>query len=497
MPRALVIDDEASVCKALELILKKEGYEVHSALTGAEGMAALYENDFDIVYTDLKLPDTNGLDLISHIRQQAHAPQIIVVTGYASIETAVEAIKRGAYDYLTKPISPDKVRITTSRAMEKKNLTDRLNRLQQEVEHFYGSEGLIGESRAMHEVFKIIHYASRSDSSVMITGSSGTGKEQAARAIHYGSRRKDNEFVAVNCGAVAKDLIESELFGYVKGAFTGAVRNKTGFLEAASGGTLFLDEIAETSPDFQVKLLRVLQQGEFNKVGDSAVTRVDIRVIAATNKELKKAMAEGAFRQDLFYRLNVIAIHMPPLSERPEDIPILAIHFLKKLLIKHPDKVLLVKGFSEDALEALTAYSYPGNVRELENAVDYALVFAEGDRITSAHLPSTIKGVRPPASMGVRPPASMGARLFDATAKPPPASLGAGPPKTLREAKYEFERDFIAAVMADCGGNVSNAARMLDIHRPNLQQKLRELDIDSKRFVKETDAGDRIPDGKT
>jgi DNA-binding NtrC family response regulator len=475
MPRALVVDDEASVCKALELILKKEGYEVHSAFTGAEAMAALYENDFDIVYTDLKLPDTNGLDLISHVRQQTHAPQIIVVTGYASIETAVEAIKRGAYDYLTKPLSPDKVRITTSRAIEKKNLTDRLNRLQEEVEHFYGSEGLIGESRAMNEVFKIIHYAAKSDSGVLITGNSGTGKEQAARAIHYGSRRKDKEFVAVNCAAVARDLIESELFGYVKGAFTGAVRNKTGFLEAASGGTLFLDEIAETSPDFQVKLLRVLQQGEFNKVGDSAITRVDIRVIAATNRDFKKAMAEGAFREDLFYRLNVIAIHMPPLSGRPEDIPILAIHFLDKLLKKHPDKVF-VKGFSEDALETLAAYSYPGNVRELENAIDYALVFAEGDRITTAHLPSTIKGMRSP-SKGMRSP-SMGMRSPtpqpDAVAAPPP-------PKTLREAKYEFERDFIAAVMAGCGGNVSRAARALDIFRPNLQQKLREFNIDPER----------------
>ncbi len=449
MVKTLVIDDEIGICRALESLLAKEGHEVATVQRGDIALSLISEKDFDIIITDLRLPDMSGLDILTLAKNKSSSTQVIVITGFATIETAVEAIKKGAYDYLTKPLAHDKVRIIVKRALEKIALTEEIAHLRQELSQCFGFENLIGKSPKMQNIFKIIRQTAESDSNVLITGESGTGKELVARAVHYNSQRKGGRFVPVNCGAIARELIEAELFGYVKGAFTGAIRDKTGFLEFASGGTLFLDEIGETTPDFQVKLLRVIQEGEFNKVGSPYLSKINIRVIAASNRNVEKAIADGGFREDLYYRLNVISIRIPPLRQRREDIPILALHFLEKFSKKRPDKK--AKEITPSALEALMNHDYPGNVRELENAVEYAVAFAHGNEITRDDLPASFRKEAAPT-----------VRL-----------------KPLKAARLEFERNLVKAALQECGGNISRTARLLDMHRQSLQQKIRELGINS------------------
>jgi DNA-binding NtrC family response regulator len=446
MIKTLVVDDEIGICRSLDALLTKEGHEVTTAHLGGVALSLIKERDFDIIITDLKLPDMSGLDILTYAKNGNSSVQVIVITGFATIETAVEAIKKGAYDYMTKPLAPDKVRVVTKRALEKIALTEEIAHLRQELSQCFGFENLIGKSPKMQEVFKIIRQTAESDSSVLITGESGTGKELVARAIHYNSQRKGGRFVPVNCGAIARELMEAELFGYVKGAFTGAMRDKTGFLELASGGTLFLDEIGETGPDFQVKLLRVIQEGDFNKVGSPHLSKVNIRVIAASNRNIEKAIADGSFREDLFYRLNVISIKIPPLRQRREDIPILALHFLEKYSKKRPDKKQ--KELAPSALEALMNHDYPGTCGARERR-EYAVAFSRGAEITQGDLPATFRGEIPPA-----------VRL-----------------KPLKAARMEFERSLVAAALQECGGNISRTARLLDMHRQSLQQKIKELGI--------------------
>ncbi len=447
MVKVLVIDDEIGVCRSLETFLTKEGHEVTTGQRGDMALSQIAEKDFDIVITDLRLPDMSGLDVLSYAKSKNPAAQVIVITGFATIETAVDAIKKGAYDYLTKPLSHDKVRIIMKRALEKRAMAEEIFHLRQELSQCFGFDNLIGKSSKMQEIFKIIRQTAESDSNVLITGESGTGKELVARAIHYNSQRKGNRFIPMNCGAIAKELIEAELFGYVKGAFTGAVRDKNGFLELASGGSLFLDEIAETNPDFQVKLLRVIQEGEFNKVGSPHLTRINIRVIAASNRNIAKAIAEGMFREDLYYRLNVISINIPPLRQRREDIPLLALHFLEKYAKKRADRK--TKMITPEALDLLINYDYPGNVRELENAIEYAVAFTPGDEIGPQGLPTPFRKTTAPR-----------------------VSL-----KPLKAARFEFERSLVKAALHECGGNISRTARLLDMHRQSLQQKIKELGI--------------------
>ena len=449
MVRTLVIDDDIGVCRSLAAFLTQEGHDVTTGHRGDTAFARIAEKEFDIVITDLRLPDASGLEILTCAKNKNASTQVIVITGFATIETAVEAIKRGAYDYLTKPLSTDKVRIITKRALEKIAMTEEIAHLRQELSQCFGFENLIGKSPKMQDVFKIIRQTAESDSSVLITGESGTGKELVARAIHYNSQRKGGRFVPVNCGAIARELIEAELFGYVKGAFTGANRDKTGFLELASGGSLFLDEIGETTPDFQVKLLRVIQEGEFNKVGSPHLSTINIRVIAASNRNIEKAIADGSFREDLYYRLNVISIKIPPLRQRREDIPILVLHFLDKYSKKRPDRKQ--KEITPQALEALMNHDYPGNVRELENAIEYAVAFARGSEITQNDLPANFRGAIPP-TVHLKP---------------------------LKAARLEFERSLVAAALQECGGNVSRTARLLDMHRQSLQQKIKELGINT------------------
>lgn len=451
MARVLVIDDDRGVCKSLEMFLTREGHDVVIAMTGEAALSLVGHREFNLVFTDLRLPDMSGLDLLVRVKERLPSAPVIVITGYASIETAVETIKSGAYDYLTKPLAPDRVRIVAQRALEAWALSEEVQRLRQELSGDVVFENTIGKSYRMQEVFRIIRQTAGSDSNILITGESGTGKELIARAVHYSSARKSGRFVPVNCGAIARDLIEAELFGYVKGAFTGAVKDKAGFIELASGGTLFLDEIGETSPDFQVKLLRVVQEGEFNKVGDPHPTRADVRIIAATNRDLKRAMAEGAFRDDLYYRLNVISIHIPPLRDRREDIPFLVRHFLERYAQKRRDTT--IKEIAPAALEALMNYDYPGNVRELENAVEYAVAFAQGETILLDDLPLIFRSLRKNGA--------------------PRIQL-----RPLKAARLEFERGFIIAALRECEGNISKTARLLDMHRQSLQQRIKELEID-------------------
>ncbi len=450
MINTLVIDDEINICRSLEMLLSKEGHKVLSANRGDFALSLMGENSFDLIFTDLRLPDMSGLEIITHVKERLPSAQVILITGFATIETAVDAIKRGAYDYLTKPLSPDTVRIITKRAVEKIALKEEIDHLRQELSECFGFENLIGKSRKMQDVFKIIRQISGSESNVLITGDSGTGKELVARAIHYNSSRKNSRFVPVNCGAIARELIEAELFGYVKGAFTGALRDKTGFVELSSGGTLFLDEIGETTPDFQVKLLRFIQEGEFNKVGSPYTAKVNVRIIAASNRNLEKAMAEGSFREDLFYRLNVISIKIPPLRERKEDIPLLVLHFIEKFSKKRPDRH--IRRISPAVLDMLISYDYPGNVRELENIVEYAVAFTAGNEIVPEDLPPAVRDRK--------------------------TAITKIPLKPLKAAKHEFERNFILAALKECEGNISKTARLLDMHRQSLQQKIRELGID-------------------
>lgn len=462
MVNILVVDNDVEICRSLDTLFSGEGYGVVTATTGNEALSFISEKDFDIVFTDLRLPDMSGFDILTQAKKRLPSAQVIVITDFPSIETAVEAIKLGAHDYIRKPLLPDKMRVITKRAVETMTLAAEIRRLRREVSEHFGFHNIIGKSQKMMEVFKIIRQTAGSGSNVLITGESGTGKELVARAIHYNSQRKDNRFVPVNCGAISRQLIEAELFGYVKGAFSGAMRDKKGFLDLASGGTLFLDEIGETTLDFQVKLLRVIQEGEFNKVGDPYPTHVDVRVLAAANRDLKKAMADGLFREDLFYRLNVISIHIPPLRERREDIPFLARHFLEKHSKKRKDHKF--REITSAAMEALMNYDYPGNVRELENAMDYAVTFAHSNKITQDDLPLSMINKKV-------------------------ISLPRIPLKPLKAARYEFDRNFIIAALEECEGNISKTARLLEIHRQSLQQRIKSLGIELGTFKKVQNQG--------
>jgi DNA-binding NtrC family response regulator len=455
--RVLIIDDEEEILKAVSMILNKVGYETVTAICGTDGMVNLAKGGFDLVFVDLKLPDLSGLEIVSMCEKSVPRPEVIIITGFASIETAIGAIKRGAYDYLMKPLSADKIRITAKRALESAENRRHLLHLQQEVLHFSGFESFIGCSPSLKEVFNAIHYAAKSDSNVLVTGQSGTGKELAARAVHYNSERRNNNFVPINCTAIAKDLIESELFGSIKGSFTGSMKDKVGFAMLANGGTLFLDEIGETSIEMQTKLLRFIQEGEFHRVGDPNLTVVDVRIVAATNRDLLKAMKEGIFREDLYYRLNVIHIQMPPLIECREDIPLLVKHFIEKYAKKRSD--LVIRGINDEAMEVLMSYHYPGNIRELENIIERAIVFSDREYLSLSALPAHLRQV-------------------DIIKQSRPSSNG----MSLKNAKYHFERNFIIEILQKYKGNVSQAANIMDIHRQNLQQKIKEFVIDLKEM---------------
>lgn len=370
----LIVDDEPLIQELLSEVLEKEGYQVTSVSNGYQALKKIHQGYFDVVITDVRMPKIDGITLLKKIKELSPATSVIVITAYGSIDDAVKAMKMGASDYLTKPIIPDQIKITIQKISQYQNLLRENQYLKWEVNSFYSGSELVGKSSAMKEVYSMIAKAAPVKSTVLIYGETGTGKELVARAIHYTGPRKKRPFIKVNCAALPEDLLESELFGYEKGAFTGALERKEGRFELAHTGTILLDEISETSQNFQAKILRVLQEEEFERVGGTKTIKVDVRVIATTNVDPKEAVEKGKLREDLYYRLNVIPIYLPPLRERKEDIPLLVEHFLKKYT---PRLGKEIKGVSPECLEAMKEYCWPGNVRELENVIQRAIVISE------------------------------------------------------------------------------------------------------------------------
>jgi len=451
--KAVVVDDESSVCEAVKAILELEGIEVTTFTDSVAAAGDIIKKNYDLIISDLKMPKMTGLELYENIGDAAAESIFIIITAFGTIPSAVDAVKKGIYDYIPKPFTPDEVRIPIRRALEKRRLERENLMLRSQIETRYSFQSIIGNSPELRETFRIMRHAASSESNVLITGESGTGKELVARAVHSNSVRARRRFVTVNCGAIPDGLIESELFGHVKGSFTGAIADKKGLVEEADKGTLFLDEIGELSAPLQVKLLRILQEGEFTRIGDTQTRKVNVRVVAATNKELKKAIADKSFREDLYYRLNVIPIELPPLRRRADDIPLLVNHFIDKHKAKAPEKK--ITGIAKDSLQALCAYHYPGNIRELENSIEYSIAFTSGPLLQKDDLPKYILD---------------GKKLGKEAQKIPIMPL--------KDAKGQFEKSLIIAALIESGGNISEAARLLNVHRQNLQQKIRLLDID-------------------
>ncbi len=451
----LLVDDEPNSRDALSLALKREDYVILTAGNGKEGIDILDRNPVDIIITDMIMPDVTGMDVLRYARKHYPEVMVIMITGYASVETAIEALKQGAFDYITKPIKLDEVRITLKKASENRNLLIENLLLKEQLKGRYTFENIVGSSASMQSMFSLMRKVLDTESTVLIRGDSGTGKELVARAIHYNGRRKDKPFVAINCAAIPNELLESELFGHVKGAFTGAVANKAGKFELADTGSIFLDEIGSMSPYLQGKILRVLQEREVERVGGSKPTRVDVRIIAATNTDLESAVKQGVFREDLFYRLNVIPIHLPALKERVDDIPLLVAHFIKKFNEKTGRNI---KGLASGTMDNLTAYHWPGNVRELENIIERAATLTEGDYIDNEALPNYLKTSGKNASTFINPwIPDKGTDL-------------------VSEVEH-FETSLIKMALEKANGVKSRAAELLNIKRTTLVEKMKRLNI--------------------
>ncbi|HVP61414.1 MAG TPA: sigma-54 dependent transcriptional regulator [Myxococcaceae bacterium] len=456
--KILVVDDDKVVLRAVTEILQREGYTVVAIDDAVEGLAASKDPTVDVAVLDIRMPHLSGMDLLRAIKQGRPDVEVVMMTAFATVETAVEAVKAGAYDYLTKPFSNiDEVSLTVAKALERKQLKDRTRVLEEQLSVKGQFEDLIGQSGQMRAVFKLVETVSYSSATVLIQGESGTGKELVARAIHYRSPRKDKPFVAVNCSALTDTLLESELFGHVKGSFTGATANKKGLFEAADGGTIFLDEIGDVPPATQVRLLRVLQEGEVKRVGANETIKVDVRVIAASNVDLARAKDQGKFREDLFYRLNVITVSLPPLRDRPEDVPLLAGHFLRMYAGKMGKKVT---GISPQAMEALVCHRWMGNVRELENVIERAVVLTSREVVDVEDLPQQLR--ESPGGGGDVEVLSL-AHLPYAEAK--------------RLAMRAFERRYLSALLEKSGHNVSSAARAAGVDRSNFRRLLKQYEV--------------------
>ena len=382
-PKVLIADDEKHVAEGLQMILSEDGYEAVMATDGKEAWDKIQSNDYGLVLADLKMPKLDGLELFAKMREAGIDSEFIMITGEASVDSAVEAMRHGAYDYLTKPLDLERLKALIPKALEKYEVRTANLHLQKKLESLTKYEDMIGQSEEMREIFTILEAVAPSNASVLIIGESGTGKELVARAIHQKSTRKKGPFIALNCGAFPREILENELFGHEKGAFTGATNEKPGSFELADGGTLFLDEVAEMEPDVQVKFLRALEQRAFRRLGGKKEINVDIRVVAATNKNVEKALEDGDLREDLYHRLAVIPVTLPPLRERSGDIRLLAQEFLQRFAEEHEKEL---EGFEEGALEYLQTYSWPGNVRELKNAVERAVILAKGERIAAQDL---------------------------------------------------------------------------------------------------------------
>lgn len=441
MYKAIVIDDEISVCEAVRAILEGEGLEVFTTTNSINAIEQIKGNNYDLIISDLKMPGMDGLELYDNIKETAPESIFIIITAYGTIQSAVDAIKKGIYDYIPKPFTPDEVRIPVRRALERKMLKKENIALKA----YIGMDKkvpVIAKSQSMKKVLSLIEGMKDSNCGILLTGESGAGKNLIAQLIHSTSKRKDMPFLAINCATLTEELLASELFGHEKGAFTGAVRTKPGLIEIADTGTLFLDEIAEMSPNLQAKLLKVVEDGEFYRVGGTKLIKVDVRFIAATNQDIKKLIAEGKFREDLYYRLNIMDIFIPPLRERQEDIKPLSAFFLQKHL---PESNKKITGFAKDTMDILMRYSFPGNVRELENIIERAIILENSSTITPESLPE-------------------GIRILNIETFEP------GRIKSIDE----FTKEYVEKVLKMLGGNKSKTAEMLGISRTSLWKILKE-----------------------
>ena len=452
--KVLIVDDEENMRHLLAVILDKEGYKIDEAKDGKDALGQLDRNEFDFILTDIRMPKMNGMDFLDELKKRNSDALCIVMSAYGNVDTAIEAMKKGAYDYISKPFKPDEVVLTLRKAAERQMLYRENRALKTQADKIYGLEGIIAQSRVMKEIFRSIEKIAEYKTTILITGESGTGKELVARAIHQTSPRKNKPFIAINCGALPENLLESELFGHLKGAFTGATVTKKGLFEEAHGGSIFLDEIGELPFQLQVKLLRVLQEDEIRKVGDTKTQTIDTRVIVATIRNLEQEVKKGNFREDLFYRLNVLPIHLPPLRERKEDLPFLVDHFIKKFNQKFN---LNVKGIVKEGLEKLLNYHWPGNIRELENAIERAIVLTEAEKIQLSSLPKEISSGLGKPNVYVR-----------------------GDSLSIKKATKSLERDLICRALQTTKGNRTRAAKLLEISHRALLYKMKEYAIEER-----------------
>ncbi|MCB9727518.1 MAG: sigma-54-dependent Fis family transcriptional regulator [Deltaproteobacteria bacterium] len=457
--RILIVDDERSLREFLEIFLRKEGYETSVASNGRDAIDQLERGaSFDLVLTDLMMPQVDGLGVLEAVKERAPDTQVLMMTAFATTDTAIDAMKKGAFDYVQKPFKVDEIKVVIEKALDQRRLLEENRQLRAQVHRQYSFHNIIGRSPRMQQVFELVRRVADTRTSVLITGESGTGKELVARAIHHGSRRKDAPMVAVNCGAIPENLMESELFGHTKGSFTGAHAAKVGMFSAADQGTIFLDEVGELPMHLQVKLLRVLQERKIRPVGSNQEEAVDVRVIAATNQDLEDAIRAGRFREDLYYRLNVIRLEIPPLRERREDIALIARHFLKRFAAEMDRPI---EDFTPEATELLLAYDFPGNVRELENIVERAVTFETTRAVTPESLP-------PGVTRGETRLRGLSSELTV-----PPEGLD------LEGLLADLERGLLVQALERTGGNRTEAARLLQISFRSLRYKLDKYDINT------------------
>jgi len=439
----LVVDDERSMCDFMEIMLSKEGYSVETTVSGSEAIQRTAAKEYDLIIADLMMPEMSGLDLLRKIKKGRPNQDMIVMTAFASVDTAIEAMREGALDYITKPFKVDEIKLVIEKSVSQKKLTQENKNLKQQLNQDFSFSNFIGQSNEIMKLKKLAAKVSVTDSTVLIRGESGTGKDLVAKAIHTGSSRASGPFITINCAALPESLLESELFGYKKGAFTGAIKDKDGLFKVADGGTFFLDEVGNTSPAIQVKLLRVLEDRIFTPVGDTRPVEVDVRLIAATNADLEEDVKAGKFRSDLFYRLNVIPLYIPPLRERRDDLPVLANHFVRKYCEKNK---VDAKTLTPEALEALENYDWPGNVRELENCIERAVLFSRAGEIGADDFPAkVIEG-------------KQGTIISEDKPETP----------TLES----IEKAYIYYIMDQAKGKKAKAARLLGIDNSTLYRKL-------------------------
>lgn len=459
MNSILVVDDEKSLRDFLTIMLENEGYAVETASSGEKAVKLIMEKEYDLVLTDFRMKKANGIEVLETVKEHNPITPVVLMTAYASAETAVEAMKKGAYDYISKPFNVEDLQLMVKNAIEKKTLADQNSYLKSALKEKFGFENFIGSSPAMQRIFRLIEKVADSNATILIGGESGTGKELVAKAIHFNGGRKNHPFVSINCGAVPENLLESELFGHEKGAFTGADSTKVGLMETANKGTFFLDEVGEAPLSIQVKLLRVLQEKEITRVGGNKTIGIDLRVVAASNIELAKAVKNKTFREDLFYRLNVIPVELPPLRERVEDIPLLIKHFINKYNEDRPDENK-IKGVDSDALSLMEKYSWPGNVRELENVIERAIVLEAGDTIQVSSLPEGVSGATEPATEVALPSNDQ--------------------PMDLEKTLDQIEKKMLSGALDQSNGIINKAAKQLNLSFRSMRYRIQKHKLKGK-----------------